>query len=95
MGGLYHICGVDVVVVGHVGVVVVLQGHHEGDEGVRWDLEGLQKVSLLRREVGEESRVGHEKPMLTGHSDMSIASAAACAAQSAMPQTTDKTSTSP
>lgn len=39
MGGLDHVCSVDVVVVGHIVVVVVLQGHHEGDEGVCRDLE--------------------------------------------------------
>lgn len=28
-------------------MVVILQSHHEGDEGVNWDLKGFQKVSLL------------------------------------------------
>lgn len=51
VGGLDHVCSVDVVVVGHVCVVMVLQRHHEGDEGVRWDLEGLQQLTLLQQQI--------------------------------------------
>lgn len=51
VGGLDHVCSVDVVVVGHVCVVVVLQRHHEGDERVRGDLEGLQQLSLLQEQI--------------------------------------------
>lgn len=47
MGGLHHVGSVHVVVVGDVGVVVVLQSHHEGDKGVVGDLEGFQEVSFL------------------------------------------------
>lgn len=45
---LDHVCGVDVVVVGHICMVMILQSHHEGDESVRWNLEGLQQLSLLQ-----------------------------------------------
>lgn len=58
MGGLYHVGSVDVVVVGHVGVVVVLQGHHEGDEGVGWDLKVFQQLSLLR--LGSNRNQAHK-----------------------------------
>ena len=54
--GLHHVGSVDVVVVGHVCVVVVLQRHHEGDEGVRWDLKRLEQVSLLKRGRDKETR---------------------------------------
>lgn len=40
----------DVVVVGHVGMVMILQSHHEGNESVRWDLKGLQQVTLLQQQ---------------------------------------------
>lgn len=38
----------DVVVVGHVCVVVIFQSHREGDEGVGGDLEGLEQLTLLK-----------------------------------------------
>lgn len=41
MCGLDHISCMDVIVVGYISVVVVLQGHHEGDEGVGWDFKGF------------------------------------------------------
>jgi hypothetical protein len=44
---VHHVGGVQAVVVGHVVVVVVLQGQHEAEEGVGWDPEGLQEASLL------------------------------------------------
>lgn len=47
MCGLYHISCMDVVVIGYVCMIVILQGHHKGDESVNWDLKGFQKVSLL------------------------------------------------
>ena len=47
MGGLDHVSRMDVVVVSDVSVVILLQSHHEGDEGVCGDLEGLEKLSLL------------------------------------------------
>lgn len=47
VGGLSHVGGVQAVVIGHVRVVVVLQGHHVGHERVGRDLERLQEVSLL------------------------------------------------
>lgn len=47
MSGLHHVSCVDVVVISYIGVVVVLQRHHEGDESVSWDFKGFQKVSLL------------------------------------------------
>lgn len=47
MGGLHHVGSVHIVVIGDVAVVVVLQSHHEGDEGVNGNLEGFQEVSLL------------------------------------------------
>lgn len=48
VGGLDHVCSMDVVVVGHVCVVMVLQSHHEGDESIHWYLEGLQQLTLLQ-----------------------------------------------
>ena len=47
VGGLNHVRCVDVVVVGHVSVVVVLQGHHQRDESICGNLKGLEQVSLL------------------------------------------------
>lgn len=44
-------------------MVVVLQRHHEGDEGVDWDLKGFQEVSLLAEwgERGENrSHINHK-----------------------------------
>lgn len=49
MRGLSHVGGVQAVVIGHVRVVVVLQGHHVGHERVGRDLKRLQQVSLLVR----------------------------------------------
>lgn len=49
MRGLSHVGGVQAVVIGHVQVVVVLQGHHVGHKRVGWDLKCLQQVSLLVR----------------------------------------------
>lgn len=49
MCGLSHVGSVQAVVIGHVRVVVVFQGHHVGHERVGWDLERLQEVSLLGR----------------------------------------------
>lgn len=48
MGGLGHVSSVQAVVVGHIRVVVVLQGHHVRHERVRRDLEGFQQIPLLR-----------------------------------------------
>lgn len=59
MSGLYHVGSMDVVVVSHVSVVVVLQGHHEGDEGVGWDLEVLQQLSLLS--LGSNRNQAHRR----------------------------------
>lgn len=47
MGGLGYVSGVQAVVVGHVGVVVALQGQHERHKGVCWNLERPHQVSLL------------------------------------------------
>lgn len=47
MSGLSDVCSVEAVVIGHVGMVVVLQGHHVGDERVHRDPERLQQISLL------------------------------------------------
>lgn len=46
--GLGHVSGVQAVVVGHVRVIVALQGQHERHKGVRWNLERPHQVSLLR-----------------------------------------------
>ena len=43
-----------VVVVGVGVLVVVLQGQHEVDEGVRGDLERPQEVAVLRKKEGNE-----------------------------------------
>lgn len=61
MGGLDHICRVDVVVVGHVGMVMILQSHHEGNESVRWNLKGLQQVAFLKQQQQQSrnTRVNH------------------------------------
>lgn len=42
MSGLSDICSVEAVVVGHIGMVVVLQGHHVGDKCIHRDPKGLQ-----------------------------------------------------
>lgn len=47
VSGLSDVCSVEAVVIGHVGMVVVLQGHHVGDERVHRDPERLQQISLL------------------------------------------------
>ena len=49
MGGLGDISSMEAVVVGHIGVIVVLQGHHVGDKRIHRDPKGLQKVSLLQQ----------------------------------------------
>lgn len=51
MGGLDHICSMNVVVVGHVCMVMILQRHREGDERVHWYLEGLQQVTFLQQHI--------------------------------------------
>lgn len=51
MCGLDHVCSMDVVVVSHVGMVMILQSHHEGNESVRRNLERLEQVTLLQRQV--------------------------------------------
>lgn len=48
MCGLDHVCSMDVVVVGHVSMVMILQSHHEGNESVRWNLKGLQQLTFLQ-----------------------------------------------
>lgn len=54
MRGLHHVRSVDVVVVGHICMVVILQSHHEGDESVRGNLKGLEQLTLLKiPEVGQ------------------------------------------
>lgn len=54
MRGLHHVRSMDVVVVGHICMVVILQSHHEGDESVGGNLEGLEQLTLLKvPEVGQ------------------------------------------
>lgn len=65
MGGLHHVGSVHVVVVGDVGVVVVLQSHHEGDEGVVGNLEGFQEVSFLTVGGGRSAFTQLSYPLLT------------------------------
>lgn len=48
MCGLHHVRSMDVVVVGHICMVVILQSHHEGDESVGGNLEGLEQLTLLK-----------------------------------------------
>ena len=55
--GLDHVCSVNIVVVGHVSVVVILQSHHERDEGVCRNLEGLEKLALLRKQPASQRKV--------------------------------------
>lgn len=45
---LDHVSSMDVVVVGHVSVVMILQSHHEGNESVRRNLKGLEEVTFLQ-----------------------------------------------
>lgn len=45
--GLRYVCSVQAVVVGHVRVIVVLQGQHKCHKGVCWNLERPHQVSLL------------------------------------------------
>ena len=45
--GLGYVSGVQAVVVGHVRVIVALQGQHERHKGVRRNLERPHQVSLL------------------------------------------------
>lgn len=42
MSRLSDICSMEAVVVGHVGMVVVLEGHHVGNKGIHRDPKGLQ-----------------------------------------------------
>ena len=70
MGGLGHVCRVEAVVIGHVGVVVVLQSHHVGDEGVGRDAERLQQIPFLdamHRDTysGQTGLRGERAPTLT------------------------------
>lgn len=53
--GLGDVGSVETVVVRHVSMVMVLQGHHVRDEGVDRDTKRLQQLSLLRREKPESS----------------------------------------
>lgn len=39
---LQYISSMDIIVIGNISVVVALEGHHEGDECVCWDLKALQ-----------------------------------------------------
>lgn len=48
VGGLCDVSGVEAVVVGHVGMVVVLQGHNIGHKGVDRDSKRLQQIPLLQ-----------------------------------------------
>lgn len=48
MCGLDHVCSMDVVVISHVSMVMILQCHYEGNEGVHRNLKGLQQVTLLK-----------------------------------------------
>lgn len=48
MCGLDHVCSMDVVVVGHICVVMILQSHHESDESVCGNLKGLQQLTFLQ-----------------------------------------------
>ena len=52
MGGLGDVGGVQRVVVRHVLQVVVLQCHHESDEGLGRNIERLKQVSLLGGKKG-------------------------------------------
>lgn len=49
--GLDHVSCVDVVVVSNICMIILLQGHHEGDKSVCGDLEGLEEVSLLMGQI--------------------------------------------
>lgn len=42
MSRLSDISSVEAVMVGHIGMVVVLQGHHIGDKRIHRDPKGLQ-----------------------------------------------------
>lgn len=42
MSRLSDICSMEAVVVGHVGMVVVLEGHHVGNKGIHRDPKSLQ-----------------------------------------------------
>lgn len=48
MRGLRHVGSMDVVVVGYVSMVMILQSHHERNEGVGWNLKGLKQVTFLQ-----------------------------------------------
>ena len=63
--GLGHVCRVEAVVIGHVGVVVVFQSHHIGDEGVSRDTERLQQIPFLdpthKTQIGSNGTPGSER----------------------------------
>lgn len=42
MSRLSDICSMEAVVVGHVGMVVVFQGHHVGNKGIHGDPKSLE-----------------------------------------------------
>ncbi|TNN77057.1 hypothetical protein EYF80_012695 [Liparis tanakae] len=50
MRGLDHVCSMDVVVVGLVSMVMILQSHHKGNESVRGNLKGLQQITFLKQQ---------------------------------------------
>lgn len=47
MCGLCDIGGMQAVVIGHVGMVVIFQCHHVGDKCVHGDSKGLQQIPFL------------------------------------------------
>lgn len=47
MRGLGHIGSMQAVVVGHIGMVVTLQGQQVGDKCICWDLKCLEQVPFL------------------------------------------------
>lgn len=58
MGGLGHIGGMKTVMEGIILHVMILEGHHEGNEGFRRYRQRLQQISALEgriRDTGERS----------------------------------------
>ena len=56
VSGLRDVRRVQAVVVGHVGVIVVLERHYVRDECVDRDPKGLQQISLLGKESPERCK---------------------------------------
>lgn len=52
---------VEAVMIGHIGMVVVLQGHHVGNKRIHRDPKSLQQISLLQPRQSTSSHKQFQK----------------------------------